>query len=68
MASAFAVNSRLIEASPASFPSWVSNSVRNDCNREVSAGLPSRIFSDLINEHSYGTARRIAHNCYPCAD
>ncbi len=35
-ASAFAVNSRLISASPLRFSSWVSSSVSNDCHRASS--------------------------------
>ena len=45
MASALAISSRLIAASPARFSSWVSSSVSNDCNREVSAAPRSQIFS-----------------------
>ncbi len=43
--SALAINSRLIAARPARFPSCVSSSVSNDCSREVSAAPRSRVFS-----------------------
>jgi hypothetical protein len=46
MASAFAINSRLVKVSPSRFPSWVSSSVSNDCNLEVKPAPRSQIFSE----------------------
>ena len=48
-ASVVAINSRLIAASPATFSSWVSKSISNDCSREVGAAPLSQIFSEPIS-------------------
>ena len=57
MASTRAISSQLSVASPATFLSWVNNSVSKECTRDVRAVPRSQIVSELISRKVGSWAR-----------